>query len=157
MKPILLCVAFFTLVVPFVLAEEKAPDTQPAKESWGTSLKEAIKEAKAANRPILVDFTGSNWCPPCKALTKQVLDTPEFIQWASDKVVLLKADFPRGKEQDAETKKQNAELAKKYQIRGFPTVMLISAKGKEFSRHVGYNGNPEPWKKELEANLGKVK
>jgi protein disulfide-isomerase len=138
-----------------LMAADKPPTTQPSA-GWITSYTKAVELAKESGKPILADFTGSDWCPPCMKLAKQVLDTKAFEEWAADKVVLLKLDFPNRKPQDAATRKQNAELSNKYKIEGYPTVMLISADGKEYSRQVGYGGKPEPWKKELEANLKKA-
>jgi len=81
-------------------------------EPWLTSWDAAAKQSKATGRPILMDFTGSDWCIWCKRLKSEVFDTDEFKKWASQKVVLLEVDFPQSVPQLASVKAQNAKLKK---------------------------------------------
>ncbi len=111
-----------------------------AETNWTTSLKTAVALARKNNKPILIDFTGSDWCPYCKKLHAEVFDKPGFATWAADNVVLLECDFPRGQQPPKEIKDQNAELAKKYTIQGYPTVVFIDAEGTELGRS-GYINN----------------
>ncbi len=105
----------------------------------------ALAKAKASGLPLLVDFTGSDWCGWCIRLDEEVFDTPEFEEWAKGKVVLLKLDYPKRKPQSAEIKARNAELQKKYGIRGFPTILLLDGNGNKFGK-LGYaKGGPETW------------
>jgi protein disulfide-isomerase len=60
---------------------------------------------------------------------KEVFGKQAFKDFAKDHVVLFQADFPQAKEQAAAVKEQNEALAKKYGVRGFPTVLLLDAKG----------------------------
>jgi protein disulfide-isomerase len=115
-----------TLVpVAFLLAAA----TAPAADGWMTSYDQAVKKSKETGRPILVDFTGSDWCGYCMRLDAQVFSQKEFKTWAAKKVVLLKLDFPRRTAQPASLRRQNEALAEKYQIRGFPTVLLLKPDG----------------------------
>ena len=125
-------VASLLAVAPLALiaAEDKSA-------TWTEDFKAALAESKKTGKPILIDFTGSDWCGFCKVQTKEVFSTEEFKKWAADNVVLFKADYPR-KAQDAAVKKQNAELKGKYQPRGFPTIVFIDAKGTELGRWAGY-------------------
>ncbi len=109
-------------------------------------LADAQAKAKELKRPLLVDFTGSDWCGFCIKLDKEVFSTKEFGEWAKDNVVLLKLDFPR-KAQDAEVKKQNKEMQAKYGVRGFPTVLFLDPEGKELGRIGGYapGSGAEKW------------
>ncbi|BCX48270.1 hypothetical protein HAHE_21780 [Haloferula helveola] len=100
-------------------------------EGWSTDLEKAFKDAKAQNKPVLVEFTGSDWCPPCIAMRKNVFSKKEFVKKASEDFILVELDFPRG---DKEVKKKNEPYAKKYDIEGFPTVILFDSNGKEFNR-----------------------
>ena len=100
-------------------------------EGWSTDLEKAFKDAKAQNKPVLVEFTGSDWCPPCIAMRKNVFSKKEFVEKASEDFILVELDFPRG---DKEVKKKNEPYAKKYDIEGFPTVILFDSNGKEFNR-----------------------
>jgi thioredoxin-related protein len=100
-------------------------------EGWSTDLDAAIKEAKQEDKAVLVEFTGSDWCPPCIAMRKNVFTKKEFIEAASKDFVLVELDFPRG---NPELKEKNQPLAKKYKIEGFPTVILLDSDGEEFAR-----------------------
>jgi len=100
-------------------------------EGWSTDLEKALEKAKAEKKSVLVEFTGSDWCPPCIAMRKNVFSKKEFVDAASKKFILVELDFPNG---DAELKKKNEPLAEKYKIEGFPTVILLTPEGKEFTR-----------------------
>lgn len=77
-------------------------------------------------------------------MKKQVFKTDAFSKFAEDNLVLLELDFPRSKAQPEELKKQNEELAKQYKVEAFPTLILISPKGKELARNVGFlPGGPD--------------
>lgn len=98
---------------------------------WTTDLEKAFEKAKAEKKSVLVEFTGSDWCPPCIAMRKNVFTKSEFVDAASKKFILVELDFPNG---DAAVKEKNEPYAKKYKIEGFPTVILFTPEGKEFSR-----------------------
>ena len=100
-------------------------------EGWSTNLDEALKQAKSQNKSVLVEFTGSDWCPPCIAMRKNVFSKKEFVEKASEKFVLVEIDFPKA---DPELKKKHQPLAEQYKIEGFPTFILLDSSGKEFSR-----------------------
>jgi thiol:disulfide interchange protein len=103
--------------------------TTPA--GWTTDLEKAFVKAKAEKKAVLVEFTGSDWCPPCIAMRKNVFSKSEFVEAASKKFILVELDFPNG---DAAVKEKNEPYAEKYKIEGFPTVILFTPEGKEFSR-----------------------
>jgi len=118
---------------------------------WLTDLPKAMGQAKAEKKMVLMDFTGSDWCPPCKALHKTVLTSTEFKSYADKNLVLVEVDFPRQKDQTEELKAANKALAKKYEIDGFPTVIVLDAEGKELTKKVGYEGEtPQDFIAELE-------
>jgi thiol:disulfide interchange protein len=100
-------------------------------EGWSTDLDQALAAAKKEKKAVLVEFTGSDWCPPCIAMRKNVFSKKEFVSAASQKYILVELDFPKGTPDVAEKNKPQAE---KYKIEGFPTVVLLNADGKEFSR-----------------------
>ena len=111
-----------------------------AEPVWLTDLDAAKAQAVKENKPVLVDFTGSDWCPPCKALHKNVFQSAEFAAVAS-KYVLVELDYPKSKPQAPELKAKNAELSKRFGISGFPTVLLIDGKsGEVFGKTVGFGG-----------------
>lgn len=100
-------------------------------EGWSTDLEKAFEKAKAEKKSVLVEFTGSDWCPPCIAMRKNVFSKKEFIDAASKKFILVEIDLPKG---DEELRKKNEPIAEKYKIEGFPTVVLFTPEGKEFTR-----------------------
>lgn len=124
-----------------------------AEGAWHTDWAEAAKESKRTNKPILIDFTGSDWCGWCIKLKEEVFDTSEFKSWAKSNVVLLEIDFPRGKKQSAEEKQKNRELAGKYQVEGFPTIMFVDHDGKALGRYGYDEGGPKVWTKKAEKFL----
>ncbi len=98
---------------------------------WTTDLDKAFEKAKVEKKSVLVEFTGSDWCPPCIAMRKNVFSKKEFVDVASQKYILVELDFPKGDKAIAE---KNEPMAKKYKIEGFPTVILFNPDQKEFSR-----------------------
>jgi thioredoxin-related protein len=100
-------------------------------DGWSDDLDKALEKAKAEKKPVLVEFTGSDWCPPCIAMRKNVFTKKEFVTAASKKFILVELDFPKGNE---ELSKKNEPMAQKYKIEGFPTVILLDSAGKEFTR-----------------------
>lgn len=100
-------------------------------EGWTDDLDKALEKAKSEKKSILVEFTGSDWCPPCIAMRKNVFSKKEFVEAASKDFILVELDFPKG---DPDLKKRNEPLAKKYKIEGYPTVILLDSDGKEFTR-----------------------
>jgi len=131
-----------------------AASTQAAGD-WLTDYNKAQQEAKAGNKLLLVNFTGSDWCGFCIMLDRQVFSKPEFKDYASKNLVLLEIDFPRmggqrWKAQSDTLRRQNAELATKYQIYGFPTILVLNGDGKMVGA-LGYmEGGPAPFIAELE-------
>ena len=93
---------------------------------WLTSLPQAQQLAGAEQRLILADFTGSDWCGACMRLRRQVLDTPEFESLAADLLVLLEVDLPQNAAFDATLRAENEALCKRFGVRGFPTVLLLT-------------------------------
>jgi protein disulfide-isomerase len=119
------------------------------KEGWLDDLEKAKAQAKAENKKILLDFTGSDWCGWCKKLDKEVFSQQAWKDYAAKHLVLVEVDFPRGFQLPEATKKQNDELAKKFQIQGYPTIIITTASGNKRGE-LGYvEGGPEAFIKEL--------
>jgi len=122
---------------------------------WHHEWEKAKKLAKATGRPILADFTGSDWCGWCIKLKKEVFDTDEFRKWAAKNVILLELDFPKTKAQSDELKKQNRELQQKFEIRGYPTILFLDANEKVVARSGYLKDGPAAWIADAEGKLGK--
>lgn len=126
-----------------------------AKPVWHTDFDSGQRAARASNRPMLVNFTGSDWCRYCILLKEEVFDGDEFARWAQD-YVLVEIDFPLVSRQPREIEEQNDRLAEKYRIQGYPTVILMHPDGKEIGR-LGYaRGGAKVFIGHAERLLGKT-
>ena len=127
---------------------------EKAHGPWITDYAKALTTAKAEKKLVLLDFTGSDWCPPCKALHKNVFATKDFVEFAKENLVLVEVDFPNYKKQSDELKRLNKELARKFKIEGYPTIIIVNAEGKELSKEVGYQGDtPKSYMAKIEKLL----
>ena len=114
-----------------------------AEAHWLTDYDKAVAQAKATHRPLLMDFTGSDWCPFCIQMEKDVFTKSQFTEYADKNVVLLRLDFPQGHQLPAKLQDQNNTLQEKYGVEGMPTFILIDESGKVLASHVGYlDGGP---------------
>lgn len=111
-----------------------------AEGAWLTDYEAAQKKAKEEKKLLLMDFTGSDWCPPCKLLHKNVFSKKAFLDYAKEHLVLLEIDFPEYKKLPKDLEKTNKELAAKFKIEGFPTVIVQNGEGKTLKTEVGYPG-----------------
>ena len=126
----------FSALAAAILAGTASAQTQA---QWLTDFKKAQEEAKATNKLLLLEFTGSDWCPPCRMLQRDVLSSREFQEYAIKNFILLEVDFPRAKPQTAELARQNQMLAERFGIDGFPSIILLNADGKKLGELVGYD------------------
>ncbi len=118
-------------------------------------LNDAQKAAKLSQQtgaPVLLFFTGSDWCGWCVRLHNEVLSTTEFKAWAKEKgIILLEVDFPRRTAQSDALKRQNAGLQQQFQIRGYPTIYIV--KGDKYTK-MGYEaGGPKAWIAKAESKI----
>jgi protein disulfide-isomerase len=126
-----------------------------AGEGWMTDFKAAQAKAKAENKPLLLDFTGSDWCGWCIRLDEEVFSQAAFREYAAAELVLVEIDFPRRTDQPAKLKAQNEALAQKYGIRGFPTILVLSPEG-ELIEKTGYRrGGPQAYVAHIKEILAK--
>lgn len=101
-------------------------------QEWETNFDKAAAKAEASKHNIILVFSGSDWCAPCIKLDKNIWQSAEFRSYAKDNWVLLRADFPRKKDNRlSETQTAlNAALAEKYNKNGhFPLVVVMDPKG----------------------------
>ncbi len=110
---------------------------------WTTDYSKALAQAKTENKVVLLDFTGSDWCGWCMKMKADTLDQPQFKHYAAKNLVLVELDFPHQKTLPEPLKQQNHELAKQFQVHGYPCFVLVDATGKELGRQGGYlEGGP---------------
>ena len=164
-KIIIMLVCVMALGSMFSLAAAEPENPAPAVDAavitkvkqgdWLENYTEALAAAKSLNRPVFIDFTGSDWCGWCIRLDREVFTQKAFIKYAKKDLVLLKLDFPRRKKLSEDQQKQNVELAQKFGIRGFPTIVIVDAEGKEIAR-TGYRpGGDKKYVKHLKELLKK--
>ncbi len=152
MKKIILVFAF--LISGFI--------AQAQELNWHTDMASATELSLKENKPLLLFFTGSDWCGWCIKLQRDVLKTSEFENWASQNVILVELDFPRSKPQDQAIKMQNAQLAQTFGIQGYPTVWLVNpVKGEDMKVNLqglgslGYDKSATNWITNATAFLAK--
>lgn len=114
--------------------------TQAQEATWFTDLDEAKKEAKISKKPILMYFTGSDWCGPCKTLKTDFWENEAFLLQADD-FVLLEIDIPfRDDIITPEHKEKNKKLQSKYNKgKTFPRLLALDASGRKKDEVSGYS------------------
>ncbi len=121
-----------------------------AKPGWEDDFDKGLAKAKAAGKPALVDFTGSDWCIWCKRLDEEIFSKQEFQDYVKDKYQLVEVDFPQLKPLPQKKAEAHEALSQKYKVQGFPTVVIVDGSGKELGR-LGYvEGGPKAFIAELE-------
>jgi len=123
-------------------------------QNWSTNLEEAKALANKENKTILLVFSGSDWCAPCIKLDRNVWQSNEFKSYSTEKLVLLRADFPKkkGNALAEEIKNANLALAEKYNKEGFfPLVVVLDKNGKVLAKKGYENQNAEKYITELQA------
>jgi thioredoxin-related protein len=109
-------------------------------QKWQTDFKLATEMAALESKPIVLVFSGSDWCAPCMKLEKEIWSTTDFINYSNEHYILLKADFPRKSKNtvDAQQKEANKQLAERYNKNGFfPLVVVLDKQGKAYGS-LGY-------------------
>ena len=149
-----------SIVLVLALSATLAPGAE-----WLTNYTQALALAKAENKPLFINFTGSDWCGPCIAMHKRVFAQKEFLDYAAKHLVLIEIDYPKSKPQSEETKKQNERLKFQFEInkRGYPTIALVDASGKMLGSSTGYDDEKpadiiariEKWAKQSTGNEAK--
>ena len=95
-------------------------------EGWMVDINKAYEVSKKTGKPIMANFTGSDWCGWCKKLKFEVFDKPEFKKWADENVVLVELDFPRRFQLPENIKQQNYGLAQAFKVTGYPTIWVFN-------------------------------
>lgn len=124
-----------------------------ASPVWETDWNKALEKAGKSGQPVLVDFTGSDWCPGCIYLRKNIFDTDAFAKYAEDNnFVLVELDFPRTEgKMPPEQLKFHEELMRRYGISVFPSVLMMEGNGAPYAKIVGPSRTVEEYLKKLAA------
>jgi thioredoxin-related protein len=110
-------------------------------QEWMLDYDSAMAKAKVEEKPVLVFFTGSDWCRPCMMIKDNVYSTDAFKEFASENLILVMADFPKRPQNklSPDQEQKNKALAQVFRPRGFPTSVLVNTEGQELNRWVGYD------------------
>lgn len=104
---------------------------------WYTNYNQAAQAAQSENKPIVLFFTGSDWCGWCKKIHQEVFSSPDFAQAVGNQFVFVEVDFPMNSQLPADQAQQNANLKQKYGITGYPTIVVLDSRG-NFIAETGY-------------------
>ena len=115
----------FFLLIGSNIHAQSASDYKAGNEGWLVSMDEAYQLSKKTGKPILANFTGSDWCGWCKRLTKSVFSKKEFKKWAKENVILLELDYPRRTKQPNDIRQQNRNLQQAFKVTGYPTIWVF--------------------------------
>ena len=106
-----------------------------AHAAWYDSIDEGAVQAEAAGKPMLVLYT-ADWCPPCKKLTKQTFPDEQVAKFLADNYILIKIDMT-----DADS--PNQAIARDYEVRSVPTMIIYTSQGIEIDHMSGFIGPRE--------------
>lgn len=160
MKNLLFVLPFFLLTF-MVQAQDEYKAHQ---EGWMVNLEKAYAESKKTGKPIMANFTGSDWCGWCKKLSAAVFNKPEFQTWADENVVLLELDYPRRFQVPADIKKQNQDMQRAFGVSGFPTIWVFDLNKDENGKYsisamgkTGYKPTVKEFTTEIESIVARSK
>lgn len=131
----------FGLLRAFILALvlSAAAAAAQAEARWLDDYSEALSAAEQTGRPVLVVFTGSDWCQHCRTLERNVLETETFLDWAENRVVLLMIDLPQ-EGISLDERKARSTICVRYGVRSFPNTVLVAPDGTKITAQAGYHG-----------------
>ena len=121
---------------------------------WTMDLEAARQLAAEKQLPMLLDFSGSDWCGWCKVMEENVFTKPEWQSYAAENLVMVFIDFPKDKSLVPEKYiERNDTLKSEYGIRGYPTFVVLDSDGTtELGRlGSGRDKTPQSFQSELEA------
>jgi thioredoxin-related protein len=125
-----------------------------AELEWLTDLPTALAKAREEKKVVMLDFTGSDWCGWCMRLKREILDQPAFAAFAKENLIAVEVDFPEHKAQSPALKEANEKLARTYGVKGYPTLIFLSAEGQVVATSGYEEGGPGPFIAGLEKIPG---
>lgn len=146
----LVIVAFMTILCCSFTVEA----AQTNSITWTTNYEEATVQARNSNKPLFLFFTGSDWCTWCQKLEKEVLDTQEFAREAGNKFIFVRIDTPFNNPLPKKLTDQNTILKKRFDIRSFPTVVILNSQEKQIGTTGYRQGGPKAYVQHLDKIVG---
>ena len=111
------------LLIIIVITQSK--NAQIVELNWHTDLSKAVSISIDEKKPIMLFFTGSDWCGWCMRLKKEVFNHEKFKVWTNENIILVELDFPRRKKLEPNLLNQNRELARIFGVSSYPTCWLV--------------------------------
>jgi protein disulfide-isomerase len=105
--------------------------------NWFTNYDEAVKTSRNTTKPMVLLFTGSDWCTWCIKLEDEAFNSPDFANAVGDKFVFVKLDFPLNRSQPTEVTAQNKRLQKQFDVQGYPSVIILDSQQRKIA-NTGY-------------------
>lgn len=111
-------------------------------QSWKTNFNEALREASASGKEVLLLFSVPDNCESCEKLEKNVLESEEFLTYAQDNYVLVKQDFKSSN--SPESLEENLLIVEKYNKDGFFPLLVMINKNAKIVGQLGTYNNETP-------------
>lgn len=123
--------------------------------AWETNFKRGLELATEQDSAALVEFTGSDWCSACRVLHAKVLSTDTFADYlAANKLVFVELDYPQARDKvSPEERAERETVRERYEIKAYPTVLVVDGKGRPYGRLVGAIGSPKEYLARLDKAL----
>ena len=133
----------FLIVITFMtsgFAQDRVAINHDSTNIWQQDFSNAEKLTKSTDKPMLIFFTGSDWCGPCKMLVSDVFESEKFNKEVQKDFVLYEANFPRNKDLVTTSQRNdNYKLKNKYNVSSYPTIVIVNGKGRVLGKMKGYN------------------
>ncbi|WP_415324932.1 thioredoxin family protein [Chryseobacterium sp. MMS23-Vi53] len=133
MKKILLILSVFVVFASLYSFKTNEKATNNEVSFYDGSLKKAMTKAKKEKKMIFLDVYAT-WCGPCKLLKKTTFKDPELSDYFNKNFVSLEVDGEKG---------EGIEIVKKYQLKGYPSLVFIDSNGNVVNKTLGYYDGKE--------------
>ncbi len=106
--------------------------------AWSQDFNKAVKQAKATNKLVMVDFY-TDWCGWCKVLDKKTYPDKNVVRLTRASFIPVKIN----------AEKEGQAAATKYGVRSYPTILFIDGNGAIAGRIGGY-APPGPFAEQMQ-------
>ena len=123
-----------SMILIAMVAEAKDPENRSDNENisgiefHSGTWKEALEKAEKEGKPIFLDISAS-WCGPCNMLKENTFSNAEVGKYYNENFINVLIDGEKG---------EGPQLASKYSITGYPTMIYFNSKGEIIARTSGY-------------------